>query len=204
MARDHDAYRAFLKRLPFTLVAAMVLWLLVLRPGLDVAVPRLAQILIRAFEYPRVTRLVTVGHQAEVRRSDFRSDSGAPAIPLAQIHFNTIILLTLHLASRRPFSRTQLERLLMGWSVLYLTQSLNLLFHVKCLYAFSMGEWSLHNYSNLARDVYGFLRYFTDLPGRFSFPFLLWLGFNWDQVAVLTGARVEGATAPPPRRSVPG
>ena len=25
-------------------------------------------------------------------------------------------------------------------------------------------------------------RYFTDLPGRFSFPFLIWLGFNWEAI----------------------
>jgi hypothetical protein len=197
-----DAYRTFLKRMPVTLLAALVLWL-VLRPGLHVAVPRLSEVLIRAFEYPRVTRLVTTGHVVEVRRTDFRSDSATPTVGLTEIHFNTIILLALYLAIPRPFSRTQLERLFMGWCVLFLIQSLNLVFHVKCIYALGLGQWSVQHYSDLARNLFGFLRYFTDLPGRFSSPFLIWLGFNWDQVAVLIGTRpVESLSRKEkPRRS---
>lgn len=174
-------YRSFLKRLPLTLLLAMVVWLL-LRPVLDTAISGFAQLLMRSFEYPRVTRLVVGDHKAEVHRSDFRTDSGIPAIPLTEKHFNTIVLLALFMAMPRPFSRRQLERLFMGWCILYLTQTMNLFFHVKCLYALSLGEWSLQNYSDFSRDFYGFWRYFTDLPGRFSFPFLIWLGFNWDLV----------------------
>ena len=174
-------YRSFLKRLPLTLLLAMVVWLL-LRPVLDTAISGFAQLLMRSFEYPRVTRLVVGDHKAEVHRSDFRTDSGIPAIPLTEKHFNTIVLLALFMAMPRPFSRRQLERLFMGWCILYLTQTMNLFFHVKCLYALSLGEWSQQNYSDFSRDFYGFWRYFTDLPGRFSFPFLIWLGFNWDLV----------------------
>jgi len=184
MSEPVALYRSFLKRLPLTLVLAMVAWLLI-RPVLDTAISGFAQILIRSFEYPRVTRLVVDDHKAEVHRSDFRTDSGIPAIPLTEKHFNTIVLLALYLAMPKPFSRRQLERLFMGWCILYLTQTMNLFFHVKCLYALSLGEWSLQNYSNFSRDFYGFWRYFTDLPGRFSFPFLIWLGFNWDLVTQL-------------------
>ena len=176
----------------------MVVWLL-LRPVLDTAISSFAQLLIRSFEYPRVTRLVVEDHRAEVRRADFRTDSGIPAIPLTEKHFNTIVLLALYLALPKPFSRRQLERLFMGWCILYLTQSMNLIFHVKCLYALSLGEWSLQNYSDFSRDFYGFWRYFTDLPGRFSFPFLIWLGFNWDLVIQLLGPQTaEGGDAPSP------
>lgn len=198
MSESVKLYRSFLKRLPLTLLVAMGLWLLI-RPVLDTAVTGFAQLLIRSFEYPRVTRLVAEDHKAEVRRSDFRTDSGIPAIPLTENHFNTIVLLALFLAMPRPFSRRQLERLFMGWCVLYLTQTLNLVFHVKCLYALSLGEWSALNYSDFARNFYGFWRYFTDLPGRFSFPFLIWLGFNWDhlQTLVLGGGP---AAEPAPRR----
>ena len=183
-------YRSFLKRLPLTLLVAMILWL-VLRPVLDTATSGFAQLLVRSFEYPRVTRLVVEDHGAKVHRSDFRTDSGIPAIPLTEKHFNTIVLLALYLALPKPFSRAQLERLFMGWCILYLTQTMNLFFHVKCLYALSLGEWSLHNYTDFSRDFYGFWRYFTDLPGRFSFPFLIWLGFNWDLVTRLIGARAD-------------
>jgi len=196
MADAAALYRSFLKRLPLTLIVAMLVWL-ALRPVLDTAVTSFAQLLIRSFEYPRVTRLVVENHRAEVHRSDFRTDSGIPAIPLTEKHFNTIVMLALYLTLPRPFSRRQLERLFMGWCILYLTQTMNVVFHVKCLYALSLGEWSVQNYSDFARDFYGFWRYFTDLPGRFSFPFLIWLGFNWDLVVQLIGPRT---TAPDPER----
>lgn len=176
----------FLKRLPLTLVVSMVLWF-ILRPVIEPAVAGLAQTLIRAFEYPRVTRLVVDDHRVQVRRSDFRTDSQIPTVPLNDITFNVIVLMALYLALPRPQSRRQLERLFMGVCVLYLTQALNLVFHVKTLYALGLGDWSHQHYSDLARNVFGFLRYFTDLPGRFSFPFLIWLGFNWDAVMTLLG-----------------
>ncbi len=149
-----------------------------------------AQTLIRSFEYPRVTRLVVGDHRVQMRRTDFRTDSKVPSVSMNEITFNTIVLLALYLALPNPFSKRQLERLFMGWCVLCLTQSINLLFHVKALYAMGLGEWSQHNYSDLARNVFGFGRYFTDLPGRFSFPFLIWMGFNWE--VVMKMLRVTG------------
>jgi hypothetical protein len=173
---------SLLKRLPLTLVSAMVVWAL-LRSTLDMAVPAFSQLLIRGFEVPRVTRLVVVPeHRIEVRRADLHVKSGVMTIPLTEIHFNTIVLLALYLALPRPFSRQQLERLFMGWCILYLTQTVNLIFHVKLLYAVGLGEYSQQAYSDLARNLYGFGKLFTDLPGRFSFPFLIWLGFNWNHV----------------------
>lgn len=179
-------YRRFLLRLPVALLVALALWL-ALRPVIETAVAGLAQTLIRSFEYPRVTRLVVDDHRAQVRRSDFRTNSQIPALALTDITFNTIVLLALYFALPKPFSRRQLERLFMGVCVLFLTQALNLVFHVKSLYALGLGEWSQQHYSALARNVFGFLRYFTDLPGRFSFPFLIWLGFNWEVVMQLLG-----------------
>lgn len=202
MSVDGTLYRSFLKRLPLTLVVAMLVWL-ALRPVLDSAVSGFTQLLIRSFEYPRVTRLVVEDHRAVVHRSDFRTDSGIPAMPLTEKHFNTIVLLALYLALPKPFSRRQLERLFMGWCILYLTQTMNLFFHVKCLYALSLGEWSAQHYSDLARDFYGFWRYFTDLPGRFSFPFLIWLGFNWDLVTQLIGPAIAEEEQPPAKGKKP-
>jgi hypothetical protein len=193
-AADVSPHLRFLRRLPLTLLVAMAVWL-ALRPALDSAVPWLTEVVVRAFEYPRVTRLEPENHLVRVIRADFRSDSKIPTIPLTENHFNTIVLLALYLALPRPLSRQQLERLFMGWSVLYLTQALNLTFHVKTLYALGLGEWSQQSYSDLARNVYGFGRYFTDLPGRFSFPFLIWLGFNWDHLLQLLGRPEAGPGA---------
>lgn len=190
------SHRQFLRRLPIALVAAMAVWLLI-RPILDTAVTGIAEALVRAYEYPRVTRLVVDDHRVQVRRSDFRTDSKIPTLPLTEVHFNTIVLLALSLALARPFARRQLERLVMGWSVLLLSQALNLVFHVKTLYALGLGEWSHAHYSDLARNLYGFGQYFTDLPGRFSFPFLIWLAFNWELILTMIGN--EPSTQAPPR-----
>lgn len=190
-----DATQVFLRRLPLTLIAAVAIWL-ALRPAIDTVVAGFAQTLIRSFEYPRVTRLVVEDHRVQMRRTDLRTDSKVPSVSMNEINFNTIVLLALYLALPNPFSKRQLERLFMGWCVLCLTQSINLLFHVKALYAMGLGEWSQHNYSDLARNVFGFGRYFTDLPGRFSFPFLIWLGFNWDVVMKMLGIQQLEAEKP--------
>jgi len=184
-----DATQVFLRRLPLTLIAAVAIWL-ALRPAIDTVVAGFAQTLIRSFEYPRVTRLDVEDHRVQMRRTDLRTDSKVPSVSMNEITFNTIVLLALYLALPNPFSKRQLERLFMGWCVLCLTQSINLLFHVKALYAMGLGEWSQHNYSDLARNVFGFGRYFSDLPGRFSFPFLIWMGFNWE--VVMKMLRVTG------------
>jgi hypothetical protein len=200
MAPDGRSSNRFLIRLPLVLIVAMIGWY-VARPALDAAVTGLAEVLIRAFEYPRVTTLVSENHLAQIQRSDFRSNSMIPTVPLTENHFNTIVLLALFLALPKPFSRRQLERLFMGWCILYLTQVFNLVLHVKCVYAFGLGDWSEAMYSPFAKNVYGYLRYFTDLPGRFSFPFLIWLGFNWDLVSrLLSIPGMETATEAPPRK----
>ncbi len=182
---SHSAiFRTFLSRLPIALAVALAAWL-VLRPALDTVVCGLAEILIRGYEQPRVTRLVPVDHRVEVRRSDLRTGSAIPTVSLTEVHFNTIVLLALFLALPRPWSRPQVERLVLGWCVLLAAQTLNLVFHVKFIYATSLGDWSIQHYSVVSRNVYGFLQYFTDLPGRFAAPFLIWIGFNWDQVMVM-------------------
>ena len=167
-------------------MTAIVIWLL-LRPAIDAGVAWLSQTLIRSFEYPRVTRLIVEDHLAQIRRTDLRTDSKVLSVSMTEVTFNTIVLLALYLALPRPFSKRQLESLFMGWCVLFLCQSFNLLFHVKTLYAMGLGEWSQHYYSDFARNFFGFGRYFTDLPGRFSFPFLIWLGFNWEVVMMMLG-----------------
>lgn len=179
--RRTDRLSSFLVRLPLTMVAAMVLWML-LRPVLDHAVAGFAELLLRAFEHPQVTRLLVEAHVVKIARTDLLAGSAVPTFALTQVHFNTIVLLALCLALPRPLSWRQLERLLMAWTVLFVLQTLNLVLHVKMTYATMMGPWSTQHYSEFARNFYGFWQYFTDLPGRFAAPFLIWLGFNWDHV----------------------
>jgi len=174
--------RSFLRRLPLAAVLAALVWVL-LRPGLDAGICGAAELLLRAYEVPKVTRIDPLRHAATLQRSDLTRDSRLPTVPLTQVHFNTIVLLALFLALPRPLSRRQLERLFMAWSILFAIQSLNLFFHVKFTYATALGPWSEQHYTAFARNAYAFLQYFTDLPMRLGAPFVLWIGFNWDRVA---------------------
>ena len=184
------ALRVFLFRLPVALALAMTIWF-VIRPVLDTTVCAGAEMLMRGYEHPRVTRLQAADHHARVHRADLRHGSTMPTVPLTSIHFNTIVLLALFLALPAPRKRTQLERLIMGWTVLLVTQIVSLFVHVKFIYATMLGDWSVENYSETARNIYGFLQYFTDLPGRFAFPFLIWIAFNWDLVMGMITERDE-------------
>ncbi|NOZ94373.1 MAG: hypothetical protein GXP47_06495 [Acidobacteria bacterium] len=191
--RTVDPRRSFLRHLvPAALVAAL-LWTGI-RPVLDAGICGFAQFLVRSFEVPRVTRIVSQDHAARLERADLRSGSHLPAVPLTQFHFNTIILLALFLALPRPHSRRQLERLFMAWSTLFALQTLNLVFHVELLYATSLGPWSLQHYGPVARNTYAFLQYFFDLPVRLGAPFVLWVSFNWELLSAVpsgTGGKKE-------------
>ena len=185
-----SATTRFLRRLAVAALAGLVLWALV-RPALDGTISNVAEAILRAFEHPRTTHLVVVEHRAEVRRADLRTDSAVPAVPLTGIHANTVVLLALFWALARPWSPEQLRRLLVGWSLLILVQSLNLVFHVKVVYSSGLGEWSAQHYSELARALWGYLRHAADLPVRFALPFALWAWLNWDQVSVIAGLRTD-------------
>jgi len=189
--RTTDPRRTFLRRLVPAAVAAALVWLAV-RPVLDTGVCSFAQLLIRAFEVPHVTRIIAEDHRAVLERADLRSGSHLPALPLTEIHFNTIVLLALFLALPRPLSRRQLERLFMAWTTLFALQSLNLVFHVELLYATALGPWSLEHYGSLLRNTYAFLQYFFDLPVRLGAPFVLWVAFNWEILSAVPPAGTKG------------
>jgi hypothetical protein len=197
--RQRDLFAVYIRRLPVALVLVMLMWLAI-RPVLDPAVCHLSQLLIRAFEYPRVTRIEVEDHRAKIIRSDFRTGSNIPTVSLTEVHFNTIVLLSLYFALPDAFRRKRLERLVMAWFVLYITQSLNLMFHVKTIYALYLGEWSAVHYADWQRNLWGFLRYFTDLPGRFGFPFVLWMVFDWPTFSKLLRTDTEDPEATQKKR----
>jgi hypothetical protein len=180
----------------------MILWF-IFRPVLDNAVTGGAEMLIRSHEAPKVTRLHVAQHRAEIHRTDYRSGSAIPTVALTSIHFNMIVLLALCFALPGSPNRVWLERLFMGACTLYFTQAVNLFFHVKTTYALGLGEWSQVYYSDLARNIYGFGRYFMDLAGRFAFPFLIWLGFNWEAVMEMVKPRKQQEFVPASRKSQP-
>ncbi|HVN31694.1 MAG TPA: hypothetical protein VMT45_06875 [Thermoanaerobaculaceae bacterium] len=178
--------RTFLRRLPLALAGAVVLWALA-RPIYAHALCAATQFLARVAEVPPASAVVLQGDDALLGRTDMRADSGWLKVPLVQIHFNLVPFLALALALPRPLAGGGWRRLLLALAVLAASHVLALLFQLKFLEAFSMGPWSQANYSDLARNVYGTLRYFFDIPVTFALPLLLWIGTYPQQVFALVG-----------------
>jgi len=176
--------RRFLRRLPLAVLAAAALWLAVRRPYNEVLC-WVTQTVARQMEYPRAAIVQVDGDHAILGRTDFRSSSGQLRISLVQINFNLIPLLALSLALPGWHRRGGWQQLLSALALLALSHILALFLQLKCLYAFSLGEWSATNYGVLARNVYGGLRYFFDIPVTFCLPLLLWVGTFPDRVLAL-------------------
>lgn len=178
--------RVFLRRLPVALVGAVILWALA-RPVYTPALCATAEFLARLFEVPPASAVVLQGGDALLGRTDMRAGSGWLKFPLTQIHFNLVPFLALVLALPRPLVAGGWRRFLLALAILAASHALSLLWQLKCLEAFSMGPWSSANYSDVARNVYGTLRYFFDIPVTFALPLLLWVGIFPKQVFALVG-----------------
>ena len=183
-----DELRLFLRRLPLALVCAVFLWALA-KPVYAPALCGTAQFVARLFEVPPASAVILQGGDALLGRTDMRADSGWLKFPLTQIHFNLVPFLALVLALPRPLSSGAWRRLLLAVAILASSHVLALLWQLKYLEAFSMGPWSRANYSDVARNVYGTLRYFFDIPVTFALPLLLWVGSYPKQVFALVGLR---------------
>jgi len=178
----------FLRRLPLAVLAATLLWAAVKRPY-NVGLCQLTEAVARQTEFPRAASIQADRDHAILGRTDLRADSGRLRLSLTQIHFNLIPFLALVLALQGALSRGGWKQLLYALPLLVLSHMLTLLLHLKCFYAFSLGEWSSANYSDLARNVLGGLRYFFDLPVTFCLPLLLWVGAFPERVQRLADLR---------------
>jgi hypothetical protein len=178
--------RVFLRRLPLALVCAVIVWALA-RSLYAPALCASAEFLARVFEVPPASAIVLQGGDALLGRTDMRADSGWLKVSLTEIHFNVVPFLALVLALPHPLSSGGWRRLLLAVAILASSHVLALLWQLKCLEAFSMGPWSRANYSDVARNVYGTLRYFFDIPVKFALPLLLWVGTYPKEVFDLVG-----------------
>ncbi len=178
--------RVFLKRLPLALVAAVAIWM-VARPAYNPALCAAAQALARFGEFPPASLIVQQGNDALLGRSDMRATSEWLKFPLTQIHFNLVPFLALTFALPGWLVGRGWRRLLAALCVLAASHVLGLVWQIKALEALSMGPWSRATYSSLARNVYGTLRYFFDIPVTFALPLVLWVGAYPERVFKLVG-----------------
>jgi hypothetical protein len=183
-----DSLGAFLRRLPVAVLIAAAVWVVAKRPY-NVALCWAAETIARQTEYPRAAMVQPDKDYAILGRTDLRTDSGRLRMSLTQIHFNFIPFLALVLALPGALGRGGWKQFAYAVPLLALSHLLALILHLKCFYVFSLGEWSTANYSILARNVYGGLRYFFDLPVTFCLPLLLWVGAFPQRVQDLVGLR---------------
>lgn len=183
--------RAFLRRLPLTLLVAALAWL-ALRQAYNPALAWVTQGLSRLSEAPWATQIVVDHDHVIIGRRDMRADSGRLRFSLTQVHFNLVPLLALVLATSRWWRRDGWQRLGGALLLLVISHVLTLLWHVKYFFATAMGPWSQATYSNLSREVYGALQYFFDIPVTFTLPLLVWVGFFSAQVFAMLGIEAEG------------
>ena len=176
----------FLRRLPLALGVAFAIWWAI-QPVYNPALCACAQAIARFGEWPAASTIELRESEAVLGRSDLRSDSPKLEIPMLQIHFNLMPFLALVLALPRPFAGGLWRRLLVALGLLALSHALGLVWEMKALEALSMGAWSRATYSVLARNVYGTLRYFFNIPVTFAFPLVLWVGAYSERVFALVG-----------------
>lgn len=178
--------RAFVRRLPVALAAAVAIWFAV-RPAYEPALCAAAQAVARFGEVPAASLVVRQGSNALLGRSDMRSDSGWLKFPLTQIDFNLVPFLALVFALPGWLAGRGWRRLLAALGVLVVSHVLGLVWQVKALEGLAMGPWSRATYSDLARNVYGTLRYFFEIPVTFALPLVLWVGAYPEKVFKLAG-----------------
>jgi len=187
--------KRFLRRLPLALVAAVVIWAAV-TPGYNPALCACAQAIARFGEVPPASMIVLREGDALLGRSDLRTNSDWLKIPMTQIHFNLVPFLALVLALPRPLTGGAWRRLLAALGLLALSHALGLVWEIKALEALSMGAWSRAVYSDVARNVYGTLRYFFNIPVTFAFPLVLWVGAYSERIFALAGISSDPGRAP--------
>lgn len=158
--------------------AGVALWML-LSPAYDRAIGAGAEAVMRAFENPKVTRLrLAPDRLTTVDRSDFDPRSKRPAISIADLTFNFVLLTALFAASPRVFSDRNIGGFLAASATLALTHILGVIIRVKSIYVAKLGMWSTVNYTSFDRNVWGTADHFYRLVLMYAVAFALWWLFR--------------------------
>ncbi len=170
-------WRTVLKAVAGFLVG-LAAWI-VLTPAYDRAVSAGAEMALRAFEKPKVTRLRPAGDNfVTVDRTDFDPRSKRPGIPVRDLTFNFALLTALFAASKRSFSDRNIGGFLIAALLLYCTHVFGTVAEVMAIYVAKLGMWSTVHYSDFDRNVWGVLNHFYRLVLMYAFAFGLWWVFR--------------------------
>jgi hypothetical protein len=129
---------------------------------------------VRFLERPGATRLYPDGRRILVERSDFPSTSDRPSLPVDDLTFDVILLLTLSGTTKGLLRDRAVKGLALSCCVLFGLHVAALVAAVQSFYATQLGAWSTAHYGVFARNVWGTATHFWRLVGCFAAPFLLW------------------------------
>ena len=156
----------------------LAVWLL-LSPLYDRFIARAAEMTMRTFERPPVTRLkVAEDHYVTVDRTDFDPRSKRPAIPLRDLTFNFLLLTALFAISKRPFSDRNILGFLIASAILAVTHVFGAVAEVMSIYVSKLGLWSTVHYGPFARNFWGVANHFYRLVLMYAIAFALWWIFR--------------------------
>lgn len=154
-------------------VVAVAIWAGV-SPLYDRVVAAGAELTLRTFESPKVTRLTANGTDVKVDRSDFDPRSPRPGLPVIDLTFNWVLLVALFAINARPFSDRNIFRFVLASLILYVTHVLALATEVMSIYVLRLGPWSRAKYGAFARNFWGTLNHSYRFVLMFAIVFGLW------------------------------
>ena len=156
----------------------LVIWA-TLSPLYDQWIARAAELTLRAFEKPAVTRLRPAEDQyVTVDRTDFDPRSKRPAIPIRDLTFNFVLLTALFALGKRPFSDRNIVGFLLASVILSVTHVFGAVAEVMSIYVAKLGLWSTVHYSSFARNFWGVANHFYRLVLMYAIAFALWWIFR--------------------------
>lgn len=143
-------------------------------------IARGAELTIRAFEKPPVTRLRPMEDDrfVSVDREDFDPRSKRPAVQFRDLTFNFILLAALFAIHPRAISDRNIVGFLLASVVLSLTHVLGAVAEVMSIYVLKLGAWSLVHYSDLERNVWSVASHAYRVVLMYAFAFALWWAFR--------------------------
>lgn len=169
--------RAALKALA-GFIAGLVVWV-ALTPVYDRVIARGAEMTLRAFEDPPVTRLRQIDEKfTSVDREDFDPRSKRPGIQLRDLTFNFILLCALFAIHPRAISDRNILGFLLASIALAITHVLAAVAEVMSIYVAKLGPWSRVTYTDLERNVWGVVSHGYRMVLMYAIAFGLWYAFR--------------------------
>lgn len=183
-------------------LAGLALWV-AFSPAYDALLAHSAQVVLRAFEEPPVTRLRPMlddDRFISVDRQDFDPRSKHPGIQLRDLTFNFILLVALFASAPRVFTDRNMIGFGLASVALAITHVFATITEVMALYVMKLGPWSLVHYSNMERNIWSLASTSYRVVLMYAIAFALWWIFRPSAVAATEAAPAKKVSKKARRR----